>query len=157
MSKLVLQPLTLREANAFVEMHHRHSRPTRGHRFAVGATLEAELQGVAIVGRPLARAFHPTWVAEVTRLCVGPDAPKGACSFLYAACWRSWRAMGGRRLVTYTLQCESGASLRGAGWRRAAELNGRDNGAWQAHDRERDMHASYGMDKLRWEVSVAQD
>ena len=57
------------------------------------------------------------WTAEVLRVCTIEAAPKGARSMLYQACWRAWRAMGGQRLITYTLQTESGASLRGAGWR----------------------------------------
>lgn len=57
----------------------------------------------------------PRWTAEVTRLAT--DGTKNACSLLYAAAWRAARALGYRQLVTYTLPEESGASLRGAGWR----------------------------------------
>jgi hypothetical protein len=35
---------------------------------------------------------------------------------LYAAAWRAARALGYRRMVTYTLESEQGASLRAAGW-----------------------------------------
>lgn len=34
----MLTPLTLREAAAFVEQHHRHSRPPQGGLFAIGAS-----------------------------------------------------------------------------------------------------------------------
>lgn len=36
---------------------------------------------------------------------------------LYAAAWRAARAMGYKRLVTYILESENGASLRAAGWK----------------------------------------
>lgn len=96
-------PITLRTANDFVDRHHRHHRRSRGGRFAVGLMHEAELVGVAVVGRPVARRLDDGITAEVTRCCVLGDAPKGSCSKLYAACQRAWFAMGGAKLVTYTL------------------------------------------------------
>ena len=146
-------PVTLREANDFVEQFHRHSRRTNrdGGRFAVGATCPGVgLVGVAIVGRTLARMLDDGWTAEVTRACVSPGAPRGANSFLYSRCWRAWRAMGGRRLVTYTLASESGASLRGAGWRVVGEV--RPSRGWSRTGRERDWLPVYGQLKLRWQM-----
>ena len=155
MSSLFAVPLTLREANDFVAQFHRHNGRTsrNGGKFAIGCSDGDQLVGVAIVGRPISRllAVSP-YTAEVLRTCTSPEAPKGAVSFLYAACWRAWRAMGGRRLVTYTLQTESGASLRGAGWKVVAEVKGDKNG-WNRDGRERDWQPIYGQDKLRWEVT----
>ncbi len=88
--------------------------------------------------------------AEVTRVCVRPDAPRNANSFLYGACWRAWRAMGGTRLVTYTLASESGASLRGAGWKLVGAVRVRDK-PWHGPDRQREFQDLYGQQKLRWE------
>lgn len=34
---LELVPISLKEANAFVEQHHRHHRPVTGHKFSVAA------------------------------------------------------------------------------------------------------------------------
>jgi hypothetical protein len=48
-------PLHLREANEFVARHHRHSLPTVGCKFAVGAAQGGKLIGVAIAGRPVCR------------------------------------------------------------------------------------------------------
>lgn len=129
-------PMTLREANEFVAQFHRHNGPVRGHRFSIGASTGERLVGVAIVGRPLARMLDDTYTAEVLRVCVLDDAPKGTCSFLYARCWRIWAAMGGTRLVTYTLATESGASLRGAGWKVVAQSPGSKSG-WNRAGRER--------------------
>lgn len=152
--KLAAVPVTLAEANDFVASFHRHSRPTIGGRFAVGASHGSDLVGVAIVGRPVARRLTDGTTAEVTRCCVSPDAPLGACSFLYACCWRAWRAMGGRRLVTYTLQTEGGASLRGAGWRVVAELPPNSPKMWMNRP-GREWQAVVGQAKFRWEVSAA--
>ncbi len=143
-------PVTTAEANEFVASHHRHNKPVRGARWAVGASDAAGMVGVAIVGRPTARGLQDGTTAEVTRCCVVDGAPKGTCSFLYAACWRAWRAMGGRRLVTYTLKSESGASLRGAGAKVVAELQARNPAGWQSrHGRE--WQPVVGQAKFRWE------
>ncbi len=34
---LELVPITLKEANAFVQQYHRHHRPVTGHKFSVAA------------------------------------------------------------------------------------------------------------------------
>lgn len=35
---LSIRPLTLREANAYVALHHRHNKPVVGHRFSIGVS-----------------------------------------------------------------------------------------------------------------------
>lgn len=142
--------MPLREANEFVRNFHRHNKPTRGCRFAIGCSDGSQLVGVAIVGRPVSRILDDGETAEVTRLCVNNTAPKGACSFLYARCWKAWSAMGGTRLITYTLQSESGASLRGAGWRVVAEADGNVRGWLNRPGRE--WQPVVGQAKLRWEA-----
>lgn len=107
--------MTLREARAYVAENHRHHRPPQGGLFAVGAALDQRVVGVAIVGKPVARMLNDGWTAEVTRLCT--DGTRNACSALYGACWRAARALGYRRLVTYTLADEGGSSLRASGFR----------------------------------------
>jgi len=150
-------PVTLREANDFVESFHRHNGRTsrNGGKFAIGLEVE-ELIGIAIVGNPLSASFMDGRTAEVLRLCVNDDAPKNSCSKLYAACWRAWRAMGGLRLVTYTLQTESGASLRGAGWKVVAETKPiSKNSNWnKGKNVVREWQPIYGQLKFRWEKSA---
>ena len=148
-----LQPLKLADANEFVGRHHRHNKPVVGARFSIGAVHDGDLVGVAIVGRPVARMIDDGFTAEVTRTCVLDRAPKGCNSFLYAACWRAWKAMGGVKLVTYTLASESGASLRGAGWKCVAEVKPREK-PWHGPDRQREYQDVYGQQKFRWEASV---
>lgn len=153
--KLVAVPMTLRKANDFVETHHRHNGRTvrDGGKFAFGASLGSTIVGVCIVGNPISGTFMDGWTAEVLRLCVIDAAPKGTCSFLYARAWQAWRAMGGRRIVTYTLQSESGASLRGAGWRNAADVRPVEEG-WRKNDH---LDRAYqpltqAVEKYRWEA-----
>lgn len=150
-ARLFPVPMTLREANDFVSAHHRHSKRTSrdGGKFAIGVS-DGECWGVAIVGRPLSRLLDDGLTAEVLRCCTRPGSPKGANSFLYGACWRAWRAMGGGKLVTYTLQRESGDSLRGAGWSIVAEIKPRD---WTERSDHlvREWQGVYAEPKLRWE------
>ena len=147
-TSLAVVPCTLREARAFVDKHHRHHRAPQGGLFAIGAADGERMVGVVIVGMPVARMLADGWTAEVTRLCV-VDAPN-ACSMLYAAAWRAARAIGYRRLVTYTLPEEGGGSLRAAGWRLVGEAGG---GSWSRKDRPRvDTHPT--QEKLRWEVAA---
>lgn len=127
-------PLTLREANDMVAALHRHHQPVVGHRFSIGVQSGGVLVGAAIVGRPVARMLQDGFTAEVLR-CV-TDGTKNACSMLYAACWRAWRAMGGARLITYTLATEPGTSLTAAGWRVLYQTRERPRG-WDTPSRRR--------------------
>ena len=70
--------------------------------------------GVAIVGRPVSRYLDNGLTLEVTRLCTTGE--KNACSMLYSAAARAAKAIGYRKIITYTLDTEAGASIRAAGW-----------------------------------------
>ena len=111
---LTLVPISLADANAFVARYHRHHKPVTGHKFSIGCTENGELVGVAIVGRPVSRYLDNGLTLEVNRLCT--TGSKNACSFLYAAAARAAKAMGYRKIITYTLDTEPGTSLRAAGW-----------------------------------------
>jgi len=142
-----LRPITIKEAAAFIRAHHRHHRPPTGGLFAVGVEAAGELVGVAVVARPVARHADNGWTAEVVR--VATDGAANACSKLYGACWRAARALGYRRLITYTLSSEPGTSLRAAGWRLLGEAGG---GSWSRPSRPReDEHPLQG--KLKWEAA----
>ena len=119
---LEICPMTLREANAFVSEYHRHHGPTTGHKFSIGLTDGEKLVGVAIVERPVSRHLDDGWTLEVNRLCT--DGTRNACSMLYAAAWRAAKAMGYKRLVTYILESENGASLRASGWKCVGQAGG---------------------------------
>lgn len=142
-----LQPITFKEAKAFVAEHHRHHQPPQGWLFGVAINDGERVVGVIMVGRPVSRHMQDGFTAEVTRCCV-LDGYKNACSMLYGAAWRAARALGYKRIITYTLPSEGGGSLRGAGWQVVNECAG--GGSWNREDRKRvDKHPLQA--KLRWE------
>ena len=121
--KLTVIPCALSDANAFVKQHHRHHHAVPGHKFSLAVCdEEGTIRGVAIVGRPVARGLDNGWTLEVNR--VATDGCANACSALYGAARRATFALGYRKLVTYTLPSEGGASLRGAGWKCLGEAGG---------------------------------
>lgn len=132
--------ITLAEANAFVREHHRHHHPVAGHIFSLGASHEAHIVGVVIVGRPVARLMDDGETAEITRLAT--DGTANACSFLYGAAARAAFALGFSRIGTYILVNEPGTSLIAAGWRLLGERGG---GSWSRPSRPRiDKHPLQG-------------
>ena len=143
---LTLQPVTLREAAAFIERHHRHHKPPQGAKFAIGVSEGERVVGVVVVGRPVSRHLDNGWTAEVTRCCT--DGTKHAASKLYAAAWRAARAMGYKKLITYTLASENGISINAAGWRVIGEAGG---GSWNRTDRPRVDTHPIGQ-KTLWEI-----
>lgn len=149
--QLAIVPMTLRDARAFVATWHRtHPGAAAGHRFSLGvATADGVLVGVAIVGRPTARHLDDGATLEVTRSAT--DGTANANSALYGAAWRAARALGYRRLVTFTQQGESGASLRGAGWRVVAERRARSG--WHTPSRPRASTGAEHMPRTLWEAS----
>jgi hypothetical protein len=145
---LDLTPITLDEANAFVSLHHRHHAPVPGAKFCLAVSEGDTVRGVAIVGRPVARKLDNGWTLEVNRVCT--DGARNACSMLYGAAWRAAKALGFRRLITYTLPEEGGASLRATGWRLLGERGG---GNWNVPTRPRiDTAAVLRGQKLLWEA-----
>lgn len=143
-----LQPITFREAADFVAMHHRHHIPPVGHKFSIAINDGETVVGVIIVGRPVARHNDNGWCLEVTRCCV-LEGVKNGCSMLYAAAWRAAKAMGYKRLITYTLGTEPGTSLRAAGWR---EIGVSPGGSWSKKSRPRVDKHPLGQ-KTIWEVT----
>ena len=102
------------------------------------------VRGVASIGRPVARMLDDGWTLEVRR--VATDGVHNGCSLLYGAARRIGWAMGYRRIVTYTLPEEGGASLRAAGWTADGKAGG---GQWGRAARHRKM-ADRADVKIRW-------
>lgn len=129
-------PMTIRDANEFVQNVHRHHGKTAGGKFAIGVTDDdMQIHGVAIAGRPVSRVLDDGFTLEINRCCT--DGMRNACSALYGACIRIARNMGYRRVITYTLQSENGASVKAANFRFdgiagaaqwTGKRSGRDNG-----------------------------
>lgn len=147
MGRLAALPVTLEEANAFVTIHHRHHPPVVGHKFSIGARRDDEVVGVVIVGRPVSRWRDDGETLEVTRLCT--DGSNNVCSFLYGRAARAAFALGYRRIGTYTLPDEGGASLRASGWKLIGERGG---GEWTSPSRPRAPMQSPTGQKWLWEA-----
>ena len=142
-----ITPISIAEANAFVALHHRHHKPVPGSKFCVAVSANDEVVGVAIVGRPVARHLDDGWTLEVNRCCT--DGTRNACSMLYAAAWRAAKALGYTGLITYTMESEGGASLRGAGWRCLGKATTKPGQGWSVKTRPRvDTHPL--QQKLKW-------
>lgn len=124
-----LCPIALKDANAFVALLHRHHKPVVGHKYSIGLA-NGKLRGVVIVGRPVSRHQDDGMTLEVTRCCT--DGIKNGCSTLYRAAWRVALNLGFRRLITYTLPSEGGASLRGSGFKL---IGLRGGGNWKRQNR----------------------
>jgi hypothetical protein len=147
---LELCPVSFADACAFVAAHHRHNKPPIGHKFSLGVESNGRLVGVAMVGRPVARMLDDGVTLEVNRTAT--DGTPNANSMLYAAAWRAARALGFRRLVTYTQRDESGVSLRAAGWRVLAERPPRPG--WSMPSRPRSDHEGTAyVQRTLWEAS----
>lgn len=153
--ELDIVPVTLRRAQAFVAEHHRHNSAPRGHKFSIGLARGDELVGVLICGRPIARSFDDGFTIEVARTCLIDGVGNGN-SMLYGAAWKAARAMGYRRIITYTQQGESGSSLRAAGYRVIAERPARASWAESSVKLRdiRDPVGSGGFARTLWDKTA---
>jgi len=145
---LQIQPITFDECSIFIKRYHRHHIPPQGWKFGIAVNDGEKVVGVITVGRPVARAFNDGWTLEITRCCT--DGTKNACSMLYAAAWRAARAMGYKRIITYILEKETGASLKAANFKELYKVKGR---SWSCKSRERvDKHPL--DNKTLWELAA---
>jgi hypothetical protein len=149
MTGLEVVPVSFADACEFVAAWHRHHEPPIGHKFSVGVALGEQLVGVAIVCRPVARSYDDGRTLELTRCAT--DGTPNAASMLYAAAWRASKALGFRRLVTYTQHGESGASLRAAGWVVIAERPPRPG--WNTPSRPRESRGTENVQRFLWEAA----
>ena len=111
---LEIRPCDYATAREFVALNHRHNKPPPGHKFSIACYDGERLCGVAMVGRPIGRFLDDGLTLEVNRC--GTDGTRNACSMLYGAAWRAAKALGYKRIFTYTRQSENGSSLRASGW-----------------------------------------
>ena len=140
---LQIRPITYRQACDFISLRHRHHGPPQGCKFCVGVFVNEAMVGCAVCGRPVSRALDHGEICEVTRLCT--DGTPNACSFLYGACCRIAKAMGYKRIITYTLLSESGASLKASNF----VCEGIAGGMKWTGVRDRGQHIPAEM-KQRW-------
>ena len=131
---MVIKPISLKDANNYVEQNHRHHRKTQGHKFSIGVYEGGVLHGVAIVGRPLSRYLDDGMTLEVLRLCT--DGTYNACSILYGRSARIAKEMGYEKIITYILENEKGTSLKASGW--ICEDANVGGGSWENCTRRED-------------------
>ena len=110
MNDMEIRPITFKCACDFINTHHRHHRPTVGCKFCIGLFKGDQMVGCAVCGRPVSRILDDGFTCEINRLCT--DGTMNACSMLYGACCRIAHAMGYKLIITYTLQSETGSSLK---------------------------------------------
>lgn len=145
-----IRPVTLKEAQEFVRLHHRHNKPPVGHKFSIGLKEGDVLLGVATAGRPVARHMDNGLTLEVNRTCT--DGSRNANSMLYGAVWRAAKAMGYERCITYTQADESGSSLRAAGYIKVKDLLAR--GSWNCSARTGRDESTSGIARVLWEITT---
>lgn len=146
-------PITFKESCEFVKINHRHNKPPVGHKFSVGLRNdEGVLVGVAMAGRPIARAFDNGFTLEINRTCTLGD--RNANSMLYGACRAIAKAMGYDRVITYTQADESGASLKASGFVRVKELPARKDWASSSEKYKGNRQEGYGggVARVLWEI-----
>lgn len=141
---LELRPISFAEASAFVKHNHRHNKPPVGHKFSISVYDDGRLCGVAMIGRPVGRYLDDGVTLEVNRLCT--DGTKNACTILYGAAWRAAKALGYKRIFTYTRESENGASLRAAGW----TCEGKAGGTHWTGQRYAQQEIVFDEMKIRW-------
>lgn len=145
-SRLAVRSISLAEAQAFVTRHHAHALAPVSWKFGCGIDDRLGLVGVVMVGRPVARGLDDGQTLEITRLCTLAGAQHAASILLGAAC-RAAKALGYRRVVTYTRQDEDGVCCKAAGFTPASTVRGR---RWSCKSRpRRDRHEI--IDRVRWE------
>lgn len=142
--KLKIRPIHLRPAMEYIRQYHRHNIPPVGGKFAISCFENERLCGVAICGRPTARKLDDGTTLEIYRNCT--DGARNACSKLYGACLRIAKDMGYKRVITYTLVSENGASLKASNFHFEGESGGL---AWTG-SRKRDYYISPEEMKNRW-------
>lgn len=107
---MTIKPISFKDAKEYINEHHRHHKAPQGHKFSIGLYENDMLIGVACVGRPVSRHLDDGLTAEITRVCTNGE--KNACSMLYGACCRIAKYMGYKKIITYILESENGASLK---------------------------------------------
>lgn len=156
MSALAIRPCRRADAVSFVREHHSHHRKgiAAADVFRLGAYVDGERVAVAIMGEATAPGLSSSEVWEVTRLCVGPGAPRYTASRLLGACGRVMDGAGVQLGVSYTRIDEPGSCYLAAGWTPVAMVKGRPHNS--GNRAARMLPGLYEpsteiVDRVRWE------
>lgn len=144
-----------KDAKRFITDHHTHNGAPVAWRWGGGIYNGDLLMGVIWIGRPVARALCQATIVEVNRLCFRRDYPlgmrHGGCSMAYRWAEATARDKGFAKIVTYTLETESGYTLRAARWKPEAKVRGK---SWNSPSRPR-IDKAPTCDKVRWAKRLA--
>lgn len=149
--RYVIQPVTVKAAQAWVRQVHRHLPTIQGGLFATSVCRGGETVAMGIAVNP-ARVWQGTGRIVIGRVAAIPALePVGnhaapACTMIYGSLCRAAKALGYSEAWTYTLPGESGASLRAAGFTYMGETRGEE---WDRPSRSRKAAASTAK-KGRW-------
>ena len=151
-----IKSIAFADANDFISHVHRHSPPVRGWKYGLSLWDEISIIGVVTVGRPVARRLDDGTTLEVTRLALLTNAPTNAASRLLGNAARIAKDLGYGRLVSYTLESETGGAYQASGWNRTEKVK---SAQWDRPSRKRDLldpdDITLRQDKWRWEKAVA--
>lgn len=125
MPSAAIRHVKRKEARAFVAKYHSHHDAHVGEIYALGAYVGALLVAVVVAARPVAATLDTGDVWEVTRLCVGPEAPHCTASRLLGRIGRIAALSGVERMVSYVRVDEPGTCYAAAGWVPVALTKGR--------------------------------
>lgn len=151
--RIGLRPIGLRAANAFVMEWHRHHGRVVQACWCIGAFVDGNLVGVAIVESPKANALRAAGALEVTRLST--DGTRNVATRLLGRVTADALSTGVRRLVSYTRIDELGTCYRAAGWRPVATVSGR---RWDEKSKPGRwlpglfVETTETIDRVRWEI-----
>lgn len=130
-------PIELKEAQSYIDAHHRHHKAAHRDKFRIAAVDNSKnLIGVMQVGRPVSRELDDGRTLEVLRLCT-ESKEKNVCSFLYSRAARIAKELGYKKIITYILETELGTTLKASGWH--LEKDGVGGGTWNTPSRPREM------------------
>lgn len=151
---LSIRPVSFRAACDWVTAKHRHNKKPCGHKFSIALFSGESMVGVGMASRPVARHFDDGLTLEVSRTCT--DGTPNANSMIYGALWRAGKAMGYRRLITYTQADESGSSLKAAGFVKVKDLPPRKSWADSSVKlrSKKDPVGNGGVARVLWEIRV---
>ena len=130
---LYIRPISLKDACYFINLYHRHNVAPQGCKWCLSVYKQDKMVGVAVVGRPIARHLDDGQTVEIVRVCT--DGTRNACSKLYGACVRVAKDMGYKKVITYILNTEDGASCKSANFNLVADNVG--GGSWNCTSRPR--------------------
>jgi hypothetical protein len=146
--KLKAREVHFRDAARLVNSLHRHHSSPVGHLFS-GAVFDGQIMCAAVIaGRPVSRVLDDEQTIELTRVVT--DGTRNAASKVMGWAIAEARKRGYSRIITYTLESESGASLRAVGFTPTAISRG---GSWNTPSRKRQPDRHPTGPKLRWEIN----